>query len=184
MNLDARELRTVLGHFSTGITVVGCRRGDRVYGATVNSFTAVSLDPPLVLVALDRASRAGRHLGEGDYVINILSEHQRDLALHFAGRPMRGPIRWSDGDGPTLADTLGHLVCEPWRSYDGGDHLLHVGRVREFELRGGLPLLFYRSGFHRLRPAPTAMPWHGSLDGPANVLHIEPVLPATTGSVT
>ncbi|MFS8104566.1 flavin reductase family protein [Lentzea alba] len=139
-----RELRDCLGHFATGVTVVTSEIDGQKHGATVNSFTAVSLDPPLVLVSLDRTSKAGRHLGDRPFVVNVLKEGQSDLAMHFAGRPTARPIRW---DGTKLAEALAHIVCEPWRSYDGGDHVLFLGRVKEIGTSQGDPLLFYRGAF-------------------------------------
>ncbi|MEU0333855.1 flavin reductase family protein [Streptomyces sp. NPDC006193] len=170
---DPRELRRALGHFATGVTVVTCRRGALLHGATVNSFTSVSLDPPLALVALGRGTRAAALLDAGPFVVNLLGEHQQDLALHFAGRPSARAVPWVDGDGdrPRLEGTLGYLVCRPWRTYDGGDHTLHVGRVEEFAATGGRPLLFYRGVFPRLMPdgpgpeGPAAA-WSLCLDGP------------------
>ncbi|GAA2447317.1 flavin reductase family protein [Streptomyces sp. NPDC000609] len=165
---DTRRLRACLGNFLTGVTVVTCRRGPEVHGITVNSFTSVSMDPPLVLVGLDRRSRAAGHLASGPYAINFLTEQQRELALHFAGRPMSGPVRWTtDTDGtPLLADTLGHLVCRPWRHYDGGDHLLLIGAVTGFEVHGGRPLAFFRGAFPELAAQDMGAPWSGSLDDP------------------
>ncbi|WP_031025931.1 MULTISPECIES: flavin reductase family protein [unclassified Streptomyces] len=172
--LDPRELRRTMGHFATGVTVVTCRRGARLHGATVNSFTSVSLDPPLALVALDRRTRAAALLDDGPFVVNLLGEHQQDLALHFAGGSPADSVPWVDGDGdrPRLAGTLGYLVCRPWRTYDGGDHTLHVGRVEEFAAGGGRPLLFYRGVFPRLMPDGGGDPegpeevWSLCLDGP------------------
>jgi flavin reductase (DIM6/NTAB) family NADH-FMN oxidoreductase RutF len=150
--LDKRDLRNCLGHFTTGVTVVTYRRGNELRGATVNSFTSVSMGPPLVLVALDRGSKAVQHLGNGPYVINLLAEHQRDIAMHFAGRPATDQLPWLDQhtDFPRLEGTIGHVVCRPWRSYDGGDHVLFVGEVVGFEQPGGRPLLFFRGKFPRL----------------------------------
>ena len=150
--IDPRQLRACLGHFTTGVTVVTYRRGNELRGATVNSFTSVSMDPPLVLVALDRGSRAVQHLGDGPYVINVLAEHQQDIAMHFAGRPTTAQLPWVDEHtgSPRLAGTVGHVVCSPWRDYDGGDHVLFVGAVTDFEQHGGRPLLFFRGKFPRL----------------------------------
>ncbi|MEU5694063.1 flavin reductase family protein [Actinosynnema sp. NPDC020468] len=160
-------LRGFLGNFPTGVTVVTCRRGDVVHGATVNAFTSVSLDPPLVLTALDRRSRACAHLESGAFVVNVLGEGQRDVAMHFAGRPMAEPVPWRDEDGefPRLADAVGHLFCRVWRNYDGGDHVLHVARVEGLDLRGGRPLLFHRGGFPRLADRDPV--WELTLDGHA-----------------
>lgn len=163
-----------MGQFATGVTVITCRRGDVVHGTTVNAFTSVSLDPPLALVALDRRSRAGALLLEdGGYVVNILDETQRDLAMHFAGRPMEGPVPWVDESGPhpRLAGTVAHLVCRPFQVHDGGDHTLHIGSVDEFESRPGRPLLFHRGAFPELAPDETGEAWSQCLDGMDPVEH-------------
>lgn len=177
--VDRGRLRACLGNFLTGVTVVTCRRGTDVHGITVNSFTSVSLDPPLVLIGVDRGSRAAGHLGSGPYAINFLTEQQRDLALHFAGKPMRDPVCWEAGpDGtPLLADTVGHMVCRAWRRYDGGDHVLFVGSVESFEIRGGRPLAFFRGGFPKLGADGDSgnAPWFGSLDDPVSVQGFEAV---------
>ncbi|MGW1076000.1 flavin reductase family protein [Streptomyces sp. NPDC002537] len=158
MAADARRLRACLGHFATGVAVVTCEGDGAPHGATVNAFTAVSLDPPLVLVSLHRDSKAGRHLKGRPFTVNVLREGQDGLALHFAGRAAAAVPRWvrpAAGLAPRLPDTLATIACSPWAEYDGGDHALFVGRVEEFDHRGdGRPLLFYRGGFQRL-PAET-----------------------------
>jgi flavin reductase (DIM6/NTAB) family NADH-FMN oxidoreductase RutF len=166
---DRARLRAFLGHFTTGVTVVTYRRGELVRGATVNAFTSVSLDPPLVLVSLDRRSRSVQHLGDGPFVVNILAEDQRDVALHFAGKPLEDDaVPWADLDSPVprLAGTVGHVECTPWRAYDGGDHVLHVGEVTGLDLAGGRPLLFFGGEFPRLAEEPEAPHWSWSLDDP------------------
>ncbi len=165
------ELRNCLGHFATGVTVVTCTADGEPHGATVNSFTAVSLEPPLVMVALARASKAGRHLPGAPFTVNVLRRRQDDLARHFAGHPSAAPVEWAGAvDAPRLAGALAYLACAPWRSYDGGDHVLFLGEVIEFEHFGGEPLVFYRGGFHPLGAAfeegLEALPWLGSLDSP------------------
>src|SRR3954465_7893460 len=88
MAIHPRELRQCLGHFTTGVTVITCAGADGApHGATVNAFTAVSLEPPLVLVSLDRRSRLCALLEAAPFTVNVLEASQKDLALHFAGRP-------------------------------------------------------------------------------------------------
>ncbi|MFE7666470.1 flavin reductase family protein [Streptomyces celluloflavus] len=159
MDIDRRSLRTCLGHFATGVTVVTCEVGGAPHGATVNAFTAVSLDPALVLVSLHRESTAGRHLGGRPFTVNVLREDQDALARHFAGhRTTAPPPRWTRsaaGLAPRLADALATVDCSPWAEYDGGDHVLFLGRVEAFDHRdGGRPLVFYRGEFPRLAPLP------------------------------
>lgn len=154
--VDPRLLRTCLGHFATGVTIVTCEVAGAPHGATVNAFTAVSLDPALVLVSLARGSKACRHLAGRPFTVNVLGEEQRDLALHFAGRRAAAPPRWvrpDPGLAPWLGDALATVACSPWAEYDGGDHVLFVGRVEEFGCRSdGRPLVFYQGDFHRLPP--------------------------------
>jgi flavin reductase (DIM6/NTAB) family NADH-FMN oxidoreductase RutF len=165
------ELRKVLGNFATGVTVVTSRREDGVHGITVNSFTSVSLDPPLVLIALGRGSRAAAWLDDGPFVINGMAVDQQDVAMHFAGTEMPGGPGWIDPDGelPRLSGTVGHLICTPWRTYDGGDHLLHLGHVEGHDFAGGEPLVFFRGRFPGLEPEDVRPRWLWSMDDPENL---------------
>lgn len=165
----ARQLRDCLGHFATGVSVVTCAGGGQPHGATVNAFASVSLDPPLVLVSLGRHTRACAFLAGNPFTVNVLHAHQHDLALRFAGHSTGTTVTWThphDHLAPRLTDALAYLACTPWRVYDGGDHLLYLGRVEEFGYTGGEPLLFYRGRFAGIGPETQATPWIGSLDSP------------------
>lgn len=167
--MDPRMLRNCLGHFATGVTVITCAADGEPHGATVNSFTAVSLDPPLVLVSLDRKTKVCAYLEDRPFTVNMLREPQDELALHFAGKPMTEPpiFDYSDGGGPPrLAGSLATVSCAPWRSYDGGDHVLYLGEVTEFDLGGGDPLVFYLGQFRHLGTAFETVPWLESGDCP------------------
>jgi flavin reductase (DIM6/NTAB) family NADH-FMN oxidoreductase RutF len=169
VRIDPRMLRNCLGHFATGVTVITCEAGGEPHGATVNSFTAVSLDPPLVLVSLDRKTKACQYLDGNPFTVNVLREHQDDIALHFAGRPREEPIPWEDtgsGLAPRLSGSLATIACAPWQRYDGGDHVLYLGEVKEFDLLGGEPLVFYLGKFRHLGPAFESVPWLESGDCP------------------
>ncbi|MGH3518089.1 MAG: flavin reductase family protein [Haloechinothrix sp.] len=169
MRIDPRALRTCLGHFATGVTVITCDADGSPHGATVNAFTAVSLDPPLVLVSLDGKSKACKYLDGKPFTINVLREPQDDLALHFAGKPMAESPQWERPNeelAPRLSASLATIACAPWRSYDGGDHVLYLGEVKEFDFRGGDPLVFYLGTFRHLGPAFETVPWLGSGDSP------------------
>src|SRR5688500_7946353 len=105
--VEPLRLRACLSRFVTGVAAVSCRAEGEVRGLTVNSFTSVSLDPPLVLVSVARSARATGHLGRVPFTVNVLSAAQLDVALHFAARP-QDPLRvtWqSTGDhlAPALA---------------------------------------------------------------------------------
>lgn len=157
--VEPAHLRACLSRFVTGITVVSYIAEGEVRGLTVNSFTSVSLDPPLVLVAVARSARAAAHLGALPFSVNVLGDSQRDLALHFAGgSPAPVVPAWhSTGDdlAPTLVGALATFRCRPWHSYDGGDHQLHLGQVVQAQRHDdGEPLIFDRG---RITPLATGI---------------------------
>jgi flavin reductase (DIM6/NTAB) family NADH-FMN oxidoreductase RutF len=169
--LDTKQLRRCFGHFATGITVVTCRTEDAAHGVTVNAFTSVSLDPPLVLVSIDRRAAACRLLEGNSFTVNLLEADQNDLAWHFAGQPKHElNITWEEGElAPRLGGCVAWIECGPWRSYDGGDHVLYVGEVKNFESSGGEPLLFYGGKFRHIGEAIEGVPWIDSLDSPSSM---------------
>ncbi|HWM33198.1 MAG TPA: flavin reductase family protein [Pseudolysinimonas sp.] len=144
--------RGSLGRFATGVAVVTY---DAVLpdgsperrGITVNSFTSVSMDPPLVLVSIQRSVTSHELLSGRPFTINVLGAEQQALATHFAGRPSTGPV-WLEGDhAPRIAGALSHFECTPWAEYDGGDHTLFLGRVQHFDYRSGPALGFVDGRF-------------------------------------
>jgi flavin reductase (DIM6/NTAB) family NADH-FMN oxidoreductase RutF len=149
-SMDQRELRNCFGKFATGVTVVTWKtdQGDRS-GITVNSYTSVSLDPPLVLVSIDRKAKACQALKKRPFVINILSDQQESIAWQFAGRPQQDlNIEWEDGEiGPKIKGALAHIECLPWTEYDGGDHVLYLGEVKDFYYRESEGLVFFQGKF-------------------------------------
>lgn len=152
-SVQRHELRRVAGNFYTGVTVVTYKGAMGFRGVTVNSFTSVSIDPPLVLVSLARTARASEGIRASAFAINVLGVDQVDLAMHFAGRQQEHlRIDWqttTDGEGaPTLGGSLAQLQCHPWQTYDGGDHLIHVAEVMSLAHRPGTPLLFGKGMFH------------------------------------
>lgn len=148
MSVDTRDLRHCLGHFVTGITVVTTMIDGVPHGVTVNSFASVSLDPALVLISLNRRSRAARHLDGQPFAVNVLRESQSGLARRFAGSTDAELPEWVPGHPvPRLAGTVATVVCSPWAAYDGGDHRLFLGLTEEFSYYGGDPLVFYRGTY-------------------------------------
>jgi flavin reductase (DIM6/NTAB) family NADH-FMN oxidoreductase RutF len=142
------SLRRCFGHFATGVAVVTYDGGDQPRGLTVNSFTSVSLDPPLVLVCLDKRSRAIPHLIGAPFGVNVLTAGQRDLAWHFAGKSVGAVPAWRNiGLVPLLDHSLAWMTCTPWSSHDAGDHLILVGKVDCFGSGQHDPLCFYRGQF-------------------------------------
>lgn len=157
-----KDLRDVLGSFATGVTVITSRtrEGERL-GTTASSFNSVSLDPPLVLFSLARNAKSFDAWQRVDgYAVNVLSEHQDGLSTRFA-RAMTD--KWEgivpvDGPAlglPLLPGALATLECATHARYDGGDHVIMVGRV--VSLRGQPPnlgpLVFFGSRYRRLDAA-------------------------------
>lgn len=150
--LESQHLRSCLSRFVTGVAVVSYQSDEELRGVTVNSFTSVSLDPPLVLVSLARTTRAVEHLSDVPFTINVLKASQFDIALNFAGRPLAGRGGEWHFDGtdlaPTLKGALATFQCRPWKAYDGGDHILQLGSVVQAEVSGNdEPLVFDRGRF-------------------------------------
>jgi flavin reductase (DIM6/NTAB) family NADH-FMN oxidoreductase RutF len=147
--MDGRELRNCMGHFATGVTVVTCDTEGGTHGLTANSFTSVSLDPPLVLVSVDKKTKALEFMKNNNFTVNILKEDQQDTAMHFAGRPLEEPpFEWEKGDlCNRLKSSLAYVECEPWAEYDGGDHVLYVGKVHQFKYNDGSPLAYFCGKF-------------------------------------
>ncbi|MCA4132134.1 flavin reductase family protein [Arthrobacter sp. M4] len=143
----AHHFRGSLGRFATGVAIVTFDGVTKRHGITVNSFTSVSMEPPLVLVSIARKTRAHDELAGRPFSVNILGAEQRQLALHFAGRPGSEP-EWVEGPiAPRLARVLAWFECKPWAAYDGGDHTLYLGEVVDFDYRSGDALAFANSVF-------------------------------------
>jgi flavin reductase (DIM6/NTAB) family NADH-FMN oxidoreductase RutF len=149
--LETADLRSCLGRFATGVTVVSYLVNGEPRGATVNAFSAVSLEPSLVLVSIARRAKACALLEGAPFCVNVLSASQVGIALTFAGRPRESvSVHWDDGRvAPRLRESHAWLECTPWSSYDGGDHVLYLGEVQHLAVRNSEPLLFYAGDFHR-----------------------------------
>jgi flavin reductase (DIM6/NTAB) family NADH-FMN oxidoreductase RutF len=154
MNFDRRAFRNALGCFATGVTVVTTvtDAGDPV-GLTANSFSSVSLDPPLVLFCLDRASQnLDAFRVSGRFAVNVLGDDQRDLSVRFSttiGDRWDGVAweRWETG-APVLNGCLATLDCETEAIHEGGDHVIIVGRVKRLaSVVDGKPLLYFRGDY-------------------------------------
>ncbi|WP_405792643.1 flavin reductase family protein [Streptomyces sp. NBC_01506] len=156
--VDPAMLRRVCGHFVTGVTVITSGSGDQATGVTVNSFTSVSLDPPLVLICLHNDSRL-RPVVEsaGAYVVNFLSAAQEPLARTFAAKATASLRDLSHSPAvtgtPVLDDALGFLACRVVSPFAFGDHTIFVGEVMEMGLPERLeqPLVFFRGALSALQ---------------------------------
>ena len=151
---SALEFRKTLGMFATGVTVITTQVGEQVHGMTANAFMSVSLQPPLVLISVDRRARLNPLLREGTrYGISVLERSQSGLSDHFAGRASaraEEPRFQIVRDTPLVDGALAHLVARVVRSYWGGDHSLFLGQVEYVRYGEGEPLLFHGGRYERL----------------------------------
>lgn len=153
------DLRRACGQFATGVTIVTMRDGDGARGMTANSFTSVSLDPPLILVSVDRRNRTHELIGLGQrFAVNVLSAEHQGWSDRFAGRFGDIQDQFDDiphqrtADGlPYLDGALAVLVCRTSAVLPAGDHSLFIGQVEELAYTpGGAPLLFFSGRYDRL----------------------------------
>ena len=137
-------MRAALGRFVTGVTVVTAPTPAGPIGITANSFTSVSLDPPLVLWCPARASRRFPHFAAaGHFAIHVLGAGQFDVACQFASGAGGFEAEDHSPEGvPLLPGALARFDCALHAAHDGGDHSIIVGRVVRAELREGAPLVF------------------------------------------
>ena len=149
-------LRRTLGMFATGVTVITTREGGQVHGMTANAFMSVSLEPPLVLISVDRRTKMCALLHEGrNYGVSVLCATQAALSDRFAGRAVADtpePRFEVIHDTPLVEGALAHFVANVNRSYWGGDHSLFLGRVEYARYSEGTPLLFHGGRYEQLTP--------------------------------
>ncbi len=151
--VDPRTMRDVLGHFASGVTVVTAQGEDGPIGFTCQSFSSLSLDPPLVAIAPARTSRTWPRLRAlGRFCVNVLAEDQTELSLTFArsGADKFAGVPWRPSrlGQPVLEDVVAWIDCELWAEYDGGDHTLVAARVLDLDADPGRrPLLFHRGAY-------------------------------------
>jgi flavin reductase (DIM6/NTAB) family NADH-FMN oxidoreductase RutF len=154
--VDPLLYRQTCARFATGITVVTViDENGHPHGMTVNSFSSVSLDPPLILVSIDlRNAILGHFLSSRSFAINILAEHQQHLSARFSS-PSENRftgVEWHPGQlrVPLLHGVLGHLECAVAQTFEAGDHSVLVGEVRYAGYTEGRPLIYFGSCYERL----------------------------------
>lgn len=154
---DPRTLRDALGCFATGVTVVTCFDSEgKPVGLTANSFTSVSLDPPLLLVCVHKdAASAAALIGSDHFAVNVLQTGQQPASIRFSTRQEErfGANDWSRGEfgAPVLRESLGVFECQSYAVHEGGDHHILVGRVVKASFDRHLdPLLYFRGRYRRL----------------------------------
>jgi len=149
-----RDLRNAFGSFPTGITVITTNTPNGPVGVTANSFSSVSLDPPLVLWCIDKASDRLEYFQTAErYAIHVLSEEQETDSTGFARSAFHcDTAEWAPGtdDIPELAQYLARFDCRLDAAHDAGDHIILVGEVLEIKTQPGQPLLYIRGGYGRI----------------------------------
>jgi flavin reductase (DIM6/NTAB) family NADH-FMN oxidoreductase RutF len=154
--VDAPAFRQALAQFASGVTVVTTQGPDGPLGLTVTAFSSVSLDPPLVLVCIDRRSEAHAGFQRGAFAVSLLAEGQEPVSRRFASG---GPAKFAEGDlaagesGLLLVPgALAHLECRVTAALPGGDHVVYIGLVERASAREGRPLVHHARGYRRLAP--------------------------------
>ncbi len=156
--IDTSELRRVMGHFATGVTVITTRDEDgKPFGLTANAVTSVSLVPPLLLICVDKSADTYPYFDRsGVFAVNILADNQEALSRRFA----TSGIEKFEGIGfqrsamgcAILDDAVGHLDCRIVQSFDAGDHTIYMGEIDTADANDVPPLLFFRGGYRKLAP--------------------------------
>jgi flavin reductase (DIM6/NTAB) family NADH-FMN oxidoreductase RutF len=156
MAIETQELRRVMGHFATGVTVITTKDNDGApQGLTANAFMSLSLDPPLVLISVDKGATCYGCFGlQNGFTVNFLSEDQEEISRRFAtkGADKFAGLKWRAGsNGVAIIDgVIGFVECQITESHDGGDHTIVVGEIVNVHATGDRPLLFFKGKYQRL----------------------------------
>src|SRR5207253_6656332 len=156
MPIDPSELRTVMGCFATGVTVITTRdQSGTPYGLTANAVTSLSLTPPLLLICVDRMAETYPHFFDSKiFALNILAEDQEAVSRRFAttGGDKFAGLEFRRGrlGTPILAGTLGHVECRIIDTLEGGEHVLHIGELGQAGACEGRPLVFFGGKYRHL----------------------------------
>ena len=156
MAISKDEFRAALSRFPSGVTVVTTKDTDgKLHGITVSAFASVSLEPPMILVCVDK--RAGSHdafIESGAFVVNILAEDHEHHSNQFAA-PISNKfdgISYRDGiaEIPVLENALVALECRLTHAHEGGDHTIFVGEIERAEIKDGNPLVYWQGNYRKL----------------------------------
>ncbi|HET9096910.1 MAG TPA: flavin reductase family protein [Candidatus Baltobacteraceae bacterium] len=151
---SSADFKAVMRHFPTGVTVVTSMREGEPRGVTVSAFASVSVDPPLVLICINREARSYLYISSSKvFCVNILAGNQRHLAERFAGKLREHQFDGVEYDidvtgAAVLRGTVAHLDCEVAEEHHAGSHSIFIGRVLSAKSRSGSPLGYYNGDFH------------------------------------
>jgi 4-nitrophenol 2-monooxygenase / 4-nitrocatechol 4-monooxygenase, reductase component len=152
--LSSNEFRDIIGRFASGVTVITAQHEGTLLGTTASAVSSLSLDPPMLLVCLNKASATGQGIAQaGRFAVNILGEDQADAAMQFAGKGDKFAgmsILYGAGGEPLLEDALANLECRVAEEVTGGTHSVFLAEVEHATGRQGAPLAYFRGQFGRL----------------------------------
>ncbi len=158
MAIDGRELRNAMGLFATGVSIITTRDASgKPFGLTANAFSSLSLDPPMLLICVDKGVDCYACFDESRvFGVNFLSLAQEELSTRFATKGIEKfeGLSYSVGElGVALLDgALAHFECRVAHAYEGGDHTIYVGEVQRLVTMEGDPLLFFQGKYRSLAP--------------------------------
>ena len=158
MTIDARELRNAFGSFTTGVTLMTTQLpGQEPVGMTVNSFSSLSLNPPLLLWSIDLESSRKQVFDTAEtFAVNVLSVHQKELSSAFAKSSNDqteaiNSLEQGDFGLPIAADSKAVFECKVWKRVDAGDHQIIIGEIQGFRVKPEAPALAFAAGrYHEL----------------------------------
>jgi flavin reductase (DIM6/NTAB) family NADH-FMN oxidoreductase RutF len=156
--VDPDLFRGTLSNWASGVTVVTSRAGDDVRGMTASAFCSLSLDPPLVLVCIDKSAIMHDFVVKSNnFAINVLAREQEDVSRACASRRVEEsrrlegiPYHEEATGSPVLDHAIAYLDCRVENAFEGGDHTIFVGRVEAAGARDGEPLLYFRSAYRSI----------------------------------
>ena len=159
MSLNAADFRKAMGCFATGVTIITVDEGGEVHGMTANAFTAVSLDPLLVLVCVDHRARTHAHLhARKRFGVNVLRNDQQRISEYFAqaeetkhAETVGARFDRTEKGTPVLQGALAYLECRLHTTQTAGDHTIFIAEVEEVQVRDGEPLLYFRSEYRGIQ---------------------------------
>jgi flavin reductase (DIM6/NTAB) family NADH-FMN oxidoreductase RutF len=181
---EADVFRDVIGHFASGVTIITTRDQGEDYGVTVNAVSSLSLEPPMLLVCLNRKSRTQRAVDRSrSFSVNILNEQQGELAVRFASSDSNKfdgvDLEYGELGNPLLKGALAHLECRVIDEASGGTHAVFLAGVQRAERFAGTPLAYFRGRFGRLE-LEQSLPRGAEILNPALSRHFYDLVPFFT----
>ncbi|MEX0283281.1 MAG: flavin reductase family protein [Paracoccaceae bacterium] len=150
--IDPKDLRAAFGKFATGVTVITTQSGDTVHGMTANSFTSVSMSPPMLLICIHNSARSLAAIQSAKaFGVSVLAAHQQAVSTHFAGKPVLDHVAFCEGVGvPTIQGAVARFGCTLEQAHVAGDHTILVGRIKAYVHAEDEPLLFCAGAYREI----------------------------------